>query len=1033
MHVSYRLAVTVILSLLTLFCSLPALSQTEAASISGRVADPQGLAVVGAKVSAINTSTNVATSTQTNGAGFYNLPSLLPGTYRIIVEKEGFAQIVKPDVQLHVQDNAGINFSLQVGSVTQSVTVEGGAPLIRTQDAAVSTVIDRKFVESLPLNGRSFNTLLQLTPGVVIAPSNNLSPGQFSIAGQRSDANNFTVDGVSANFGVVPTSINVRESGTGALQAFSAVGGTSSLVSVEALQEFRIETSSFAPEFGRSPGGQVILTTRSGANEFHGGGYDYFRNDVLDANDWFANQSGKPRAAERHNDFGAYLGGPIVRDNTFFFLSYEGARLRLPQSKSISVPSEYARTQAPAGLAPFLDAYPEPDDRTIVPGVYTSPFTGVWSNTATLNAGSARVDHAFNSRFLVFGRYNDAPSEVTNREQTLSTLSTTTVNTRTLTIGINMHLSTQAFNTIRANYSTQRTATGYSVDSFGGAVSPPSNLLTGTLSAQDNLAYFMLNDVGLYFIGTLARNATRQLSLADDFSLAVSAHQMKYGADFRAIDLQSEPRQHSVGFWGANVQTFLSSNGQVSLMASTASPAQVRSQALSLYAQDNWRVSPRVTLTYGIRWELSPAPSALGATRLASWTNVDNPSQIALAPLGTPTWHTTYGNLAPRLGLTYAISKKRDIVLRAGGGIFYDLGVGSSVVGFFPNLVSVPAGTVQLPIADTTPYLPLISLQPPYPAGITYGFSPDLKLPRSYQWNVAIERSFSGNQVFSATYVGQVGRDLLRQEALYQPNPNFLGGLVLTVNSARSNYNALQLQYRRPLSARLQVLMNYTWSHSLDNASSDAVVGLSDTVISAENDHASSDFDIRHSFSGAIAYDIPSLARSGLLAQLTKDWSVNTVIVARNGFPFNAVNFFTSPDPSGSALARPDRVPGEPVWTSNSAAPGGKVLNANAFSTPSTVRQGTEGRNDICGFGLTQVDLSIARKFPITEHLKLQFRVDAFNAFNHPNFTNPLGYFQFGSPYLQSYQMLNQGLGGLNPLFQEGGPRSLQLSLRLMF
>ena len=206
-------------------------------------------------------------------------------------------------------------------------------PLVNTESGSVSTVIDHRFVENLPLNGRSFNALLQLTPGVVIAATSTYNQGQFSIAGQRTSANNFLIDGVSANFGVSAQS-SVGTSG-GATQAFSALGGTSSLVSVEDLEEFRVETSSFAPEFGRSPGGQVILTTRSGTNDFHGGVYEYFRNDVLDANDWFATQAGQPRAAERHNDFGGFLGGPIQKDKTFVFVSYEGARLRQPETRIV--------------------------------------------------------------------------------------------------------------------------------------------------------------------------------------------------------------------------------------------------------------------------------------------------------------------------------------------------------------------------------------------------------------------------------------------------------------------------------------------------------------------------------------------------------------------------------------------------------------------------------------------------------------------------------------------------------------------------
>jgi hypothetical protein len=1027
-----------------LILTTPSFAQTETATVSGRVTDSQEQVVPGVQIQLVNVDTNIVSTTKTNSEGLYVIPNLHPGPYRILVVKDGFKEIVKTGLVLHVQDVVAENFSLRLGSVSESVTVTASGVNMNTTDAAVSTVIDRNFVQSLPLNGRSFNTLLQLTPGVVIAKgANALSPGQFSIAGQRTDANNFSVDGVSANFGVNGNN-GTGASGTGTAQAFSAIGGTSSLVSVEALQEFRVETSSFSPEFGRSPGGQVILTTRAGTNDFHGGMYEYFRNSVLDANDWFANQSGQPRAAERHNDFGAFLGGPIWTDKTFFFVSYEGARLRLPQSGVILVPSEWARTvAAPAAIAPYLNAYPQPDERTVTPGVYTGQFTGVWSNPATLNAGSVRIDHTFNSRFSIFGRYNEAPSEFSQRNNSLSSITSGPVNTRTATLGFNAFLTARMSNTFRANYSRQYAAGIDSVDSFGGAVPPPLNRLLGSLSPQNSVASFFAFDIAdQYEIGPLARNTSKQINFVDDFSSVVAAHQMKYGVDYRIIELDAEPRQHAVFYQTLSVQSFVSSGGQIFNMSTgTLASARLRTQSLSLYAQDAWKISPRLSLTYGIRWELAPAPAALGATTLASWTNVDTPSQIALAPFGTPVWGTTYGNFAPRIGLAYALTGSGDFVLRVGGGLFYDLGVGpvGTLASTFPNSVLRSNRNTQLPV-DPTPFLPVISTTPPY--GVVQAFAPNLKLPRSYQWNLALEKSFGGKQVISATYVGQAGRDLLRQEGFFRPNPNFSSTFSLNLNDAWSNYHALQVQFRRPLSARLQALLNYTWSHSLDNASSDVVTGLSNTVISAANDYASSNFDVRQSFSGALTFAVPAAAPSGLFAQLTRDWSIDTVIVARSGFPFNAIVFGTSP--AGFAVTtRPDLVPGQPFWVAQPSAPGGKMLNSamdpitgaftGAFLPPSTVRQGTEGRNDIRGFGLTQVDLSISRRFPITEHLNLQFRADAFNVFNHPNFANPSGDFASGTTELQAASMLNQGLGGLNPLFQEGGPRSLQLSLRLVF
>jgi hypothetical protein len=1011
---------------------LAAVGQSPDGNINGLVLDPTNRVIAGAEIIAVNDLTNVQFTTKTNDEGVYVIPNLPPGSYRLQVSKVGFKTIIKPDIVLNVQDALSINFTLPIGALLETVTVQGGGPLVNTVGASVSTVIDQNFVAALPLNGRSFNTLLQLTPGVVLPPAVDSSSGQFSVAGQRTDANNFTVDGVSANFGVPPVT-TISEAGTGGAQAFSVLGGTSSLVSVEALQEFRVETSSFAPQFGRSPGGQVILVTRSGTHNFHGGIYEYFRNDVLDANDWFANNTGQPRAPERHNDFGGFLGGPLWRNRTFFFLSYEGARLRVPQTRSIEVPSVYARTLAPPALAPYLAAYPQPNGPSATATAYTAPFTGGYSGMALLDAGSIRVDHKINQRFSIFGRFNDAPSSSAGRSQGLSFLDQFTVNTKTVTAGVDMSLSNRVVNALRANYSTQFSSNIRSFDSFGGAVPLDPALLLGSLPSANVVVAFFTYDLQVLQAGPRGRNRTQQINVVDDLSVNSALHQFRFGGDYRGIFLRVNSSQYNAVFSARSLQDFLAT-GVANLSISTLAGGRLLAQAVSAYAQDTWKITPRLTLTYGLRWELSPAPSPLGTTALASWTHVNDPAGLRPAPAGRPIWNTTFSNFAPRVGVAYSLDEKGDFVLRAGAGIFYDLGVGSSASAFssFPNLASQYFSGVPLPVTDLTSYLPAISLQPPY-TGTIYGFAPDLKLPRSYQWNAAVEKSFGNVQSVSATFVGQAGRRLLRQDALFQPNQNFTGEFLLTQNSAWSNYDALQLQYRRRLASGLQTTLNYSWSHSLDNASNDVVAGLSGTVISAANDYSSSSFDARHSLSGAITYAVPGQSRYRMLAPLTNGWSIDAVIVARSGFPFNAQIYSESPDPGSYAVIRPDRISEQSFWTRNAQAPGGKILNVNAFSIPNTVRQGTEGRNDIPGFGLTQLDLSLGHKFSIGKRLNLQFRADAFNVFNHPNFINPQALPEFGAFYMQSQSMLNQQLGGLNPLFQEGGPRSLQLSLKLTF
>ncbi|MGB2637940.1 MAG: TonB-dependent receptor, partial [Candidatus Acidiferrum sp.] len=694
-----RQIIVVVFIIVLFICAAHA--QAPNGTISGTVFDPAGKVVAGAEVTVANDATRVQSFTKTNSDGVYVLPNLPPGSYRLQVAKLGFKTLIKPDITLNVQDALAINFTLPIGSVAETVTVQGGAPLINTESGSVSTVIDRNFVESLPLNGRSFNTLLQLTPGVVLAPSSSSNQGQFSIAGQRTSSNNFLVDGVSANFGVSPF-VGLGTSGTGGAQAFSALGGTSSLVSVEALQEFRIETSSFAPEFGRSPGGQVILTTRSGTNDFHGAVYEYFRNNVLDANDWFANQAGQPRAPERHNDFGGFLGGPIQSDKTFFFISYEGARLRQPNTEVVEVPSEYARTTASSEVAPFLNAYPQPNDQTVVPGVYTGTFTGNFSNPATLNAGSIRLDHTFNSRVSVFGRYNEAPSETIQRTESLNELDTTEVRTRTLTIGATFVLNSRMSNNLRGNYSTQSASLLSNLDSFGGEVPPSASILApGLANPGDSLLAFQTFDTGFYETGRVANNQSTQLNLADDLTIARGVHQLMFGGDYRAIFLDLRPYQSVLNYEVNSVPSLLSTGQALAVVGDSAKPSSLLSQSTSLYGQDTWKVRPRLTLTYGLRWELSPAPSSRGNTTLGSWTNVGNPSELALAPFGTPLWKTKYTSVAPRIGLAYRLTEKGDFVLRAGSGVFYDLGsdaVGESLGFNFPNFATMSTLNVSLPL-----------------------------------------------------------------------------------------------------------------------------------------------------------------------------------------------------------------------------------------------------------------------------------------------------------------------------------------------
>jgi hypothetical protein len=1025
------------LLILSLLCLAPAFAQSPNATINGIVLDPSGAAIAGAQVVVVNDATGVQYTTKTNGEGIYVVPNLSPGPYHLQVSNSGFKTIIKPDIVIHVQDALAINFTLPIGAASEVVTVQGGTPLINTQDAAVSTVIDRQFVENLPLNGRSFNTLLQLTPGVVIVPSNaDAAPGQFSINGQRTDANSFQVDGVSANFG---SGKKAQEQLGGGAQAFNALGGTSSLVSVDALQEFRIVTSTFAPEYGRTPGGQVNIVTRSGTNALHGDAFDYFRNDVLDANDWFINRAGKPRPPERQNDFGGVLGGPIFRDKTFFFFSYEGLRLRQPQGAVNQVPTVALRNSAVPAAQPILNAFPLPDDKN-APG-NLAPFTASFSNKAEMDAASIRMDQNMGRGLRLFGRYNWSPSQTSGPiPVAVQIVDGLNLDTTTATLGATAPISSRLTDSFRFNYSRQQENRNVQLDSIGDA--KPLNESTlfppGTSAKGGEAVFATFNGLELA-LGNDSRNLTSQWNIVDDLAFGNGVHQLKFGADYRRFLLDYGGQVFEPIYLSPNIQTF-ASTGTASLFEGFAvKRSKILFPAFSLYAQDQWSIGRRLTLTYGVRWELNPAASGQNGTNLLAWQNTENPAQISLAPVGTPIWNTTYGNFAPRIGVAYKVRSNGDLVVRGGWGIFYDLGTGISslLASAYPTRSSSGflVGPIPLPISDPGVVPPPGSVQSPFGPGAILGFSQGLELPRSYQWNAAVEKSLWGRQSLSATYVGQVGRRLLRQDVLGNPNSNFSGAnFLLTHNGDTSDYHALQVQFRRPMARRVQALLNYTWSHSVDTASLDTQFSVPGTISAVSNDRGSSDFDVRHAFTSALAYDVPGARGSRFLTALGNGWSLQFVASARTGLP---VQVTTSPPGSG-LTTRPDWVSGQPIWLFGSQYPGGRALNPNAFAVPATARQGTLPRNGIAGFGFAQLDTSLTRKFNPTERVGLLFKVDAFNILNHPNFSSfgPFG-LNFSSPpsplFSQASQMVNRGLGGLNALYQMGGPRSLQLSLKLVF
>ena len=1051
----YRVA-AVLAVLLLAWCAPVLRSQSTTASLSGCVTDPSKARIVDAKIVAISAQTAIHYKTTTNASGEYYFPNLAPDTYRIEVEKSGFKKVIRPDLIFHVQDTLDIDFEMTVGSALESVIVKGGAPLVNTESATVSTVVDREFAENLPLNGRSFQTLIMLTPGVVVAQTAFDDQGQFSVNGQRADANYFTVDGVSANFGVTGY-FPLVQTAQGALPALSVAGGTNSLVSVDALQEFRVQSSSFAPEFGRTPGGQISILTRSGTNAFHGTLFEYFRNDVLDANDWFngySNNPPLPKAEERQNDFGGVFGGPIIKDKTFFFFSYEGLRLRQPATQETAVPDNAARQEAPPSMQPFLNAYPVQNGAEL--GSNLAQYNASYSDPSSLNAYSIRIDQVINSKVTFFSRYNYSPSDFFQRgpyfssEPVLSMQELVSSSVHTFTLGFNQLITPRITNEVRANYSNDRVGTTYILDNFGGAVPLPDSLLYPPGYSSANGAFTLsLPGPGNYQQGKNATDEQRQINLIDNLSLIEGNHALKFGIDYRWLSPFSSPYAYNqlAIFSGLTCTTPPCPGYAISGISEIAAVFAYQSNTLllhnfSAYGQDTWKIAPRLTMTYGLRWDVNPP---LKGTNLANQpftvTGLNDPATIALAPRGTSLYQTTYGNVAPRIGLVYQLSGSPNwaTVLRGGFGIFYDLGSGSlgGVAADFPYSAVNVIASAPLPLTGANATPPIITTS--LPVGTINVADPHLRLPRTYEWNGAFEQSLGKSQSFSLTYVGAVGRDLLRVTNLVNPNANF-GFVGVTDNSANSNYNAMQIKFERRLSQGLQAVASYTWSHSIDIASTDAFANYLNTpslVANPNIDRGSSDFDIRHALTAGLTYNLPSPGWNSAAHAALGGWAVDGFIFARSAPPVDLIGGLVYQD--GIALyPRPDVVPGAPLELYGPQYPGGKILNGAAFAEPPTGQQGDFGRNALRGFGASQADIAVQRQFHLSERMQLRFRGEFFNLFNHPNFGPPDNnitdaLFGYSTATLASSLGSGGPNGGLDPLYQIGGPRSIQLALKLVF
>jgi hypothetical protein len=993
-------------AVLGLLCCLfsGALSHAQGVSyVFGRVIDPSNAIVPGASITVVNQDSGFRRVTETGPDGTFAVSSLQGGLYKVMVRKEGFVGMVRFDVKIGALQPARADFKLTVGAVQETITVEGEPVRLGVDDSAIGVRVLHDDIRRMP-NGRGVLGLLELSPGTNVTPATRGESGQFTANGQRPNANYFTVDGASANTGVTAGGLPAQATG-GVLPAMSAFGSLDSLLPLEAIDEFRVETSTMAGSLGRLPGASVALHSRSGSNQVHGSVTYRIRHEITAANDWFANYSGEGRAPLRLHDVAPSIGGPIRRDHTFFFLSFQHMALRGPYVSRQPVPSMETRESSPDWVRPALDLFPVPNGASLGGGL--ASWYGRNIRPSQLDSGMARIDHALTSRATLFARYNDSPS---SNQFGATQVNRLDLRFRSLTMGLNLRPTARITADLRVNESqseAQSTWSRFGQSAPGCDLAPLTSYLFPNASPCNSLVRFLIGGVGQVVNGREGDRRQRQFQVVESTAATLGAHSVRFGADYRRI---VPIRRDAAGVLSAiaDDMTALSDKKNLWLGSSEAVDASTEVSELSVWLQDTWQISRRLTVTGGLRWEYNPSPDPAGSPYFF------NPGSGTFVDEHRTLWPVVYTNLAPRIGAAWRITRSGNTVLRGGGGLFYDssLSIATDLINSGPlNITRFLSGRAGL-----------------FSSILSYGFEPELRLPRLGQWNVTLDRALGRTGAISIGYVGSKGERLIRREIGGAGN-TATAIFAVTTNHGMSAYEGLQVQYVRRVSQGLQALVSYTWSHSLDNDSSDSALVWAGPGAAAERDHASSDFDLRHTLTAALTYELP---------RRFKGWAIDGMLRARSGFP---VTILMNEQYEGIPLAnafRPDRLPGERLWIDDPGSPGGRRINPAAFAAPAPGLQGSLGRNSLTGFGMSQLDLAVRRDWRWKDRGTIELRLEAFNALNQANFADPVRY--LNSPVFgQSNSMLNLMLGsgspasGLAPVLQSGGARNLQATFRLRF
>ena len=1075
-----------------LLLRMPALGQETSADVLGTVSDPSGAVVPGATVKLTNLGTQITQASTSNSVGDYLFTLLTPGKYSLSVTAPGFKTVVIPAIMLAAGDRNRENAVLASGTASDTVTVTADVSLLQRETSSLTSVVTEQPVQDLPLNGRNVINLVQIQPGVNAGSPDAISSGQrpddrrltstISANGQSDLYNNQLIDGMDNN---------EREQGVIGVRPSS-----------DAIAEVKVDTNNFAAEIGRDAGAVVNVITKSGTNRFHGSAYEFFRNDVFDARDFFAKQGEVAKPAYHQNQFGGSIGGPIQKDKTFFFADAEDNRVIQGQSSGeLTVPTLYEQQNpgdftdiggpyippfliSPIGLS-YFKLFPAPN----IPGAIFQNYESVTNRTQYAFTADGRIDHHFNNGDQIYARYSynnintflpgpfpkvneagltinpggnvlayDGPSLQKAQGFILDYIHSFTPN---VLLDLKTGYTRLDFHTTTLNAGQNvDTAFGIPNGNFpnlpGTSGLTPTDFLVGGYAILGDSPYLPINDINNVFQYQAALTYTH------------GKHSLKFGGQLIRRQLNYFQSSYPLGVFlyagilGNPVADMLAGYNIGYERANTLIEQGFRMWEPNAYAEDDWRVTPNLTINLGVRYDLfTPITEAHGR-----YANFDYPTLTLITGSQDPNIgiHSAKKNIAPRIGFSQSIGAST--VLRGGYGISY-----------YPTQSNLSIELANPPYSYQSECIGVACIGSPLPIPVppsttdlsgSLSYAPsNLNTSTLQMYNLAVQHDFRGN-VLTVAYVGELARHVMTEPVVNLPTPNgpyptaspapppaLLTAIALPnvgqvqgfLPNASSNYNALQLIFERRLTHGLAFNTNYTWAHGLTNGLGGSSPNAGQFLLPSNPsyDYGNSSSDVRQRWATSLTYDLPfGKSSHGATAVLLKGWSVNLIDYWQTGLPFTVVDSVENPyglaqiNLPNIQTDRPD-VTGAPLYPSHKTLT--EFFNIAAFTPQRAGTAGNEHYDQLYGPHQRRADVSLFKSFELPHAIAVQFRAEAYNITNTPNFLPP------GAAISAFAQPINPlvgpvpgdtptnagGFGTITQTTPNANPRQFQFALKILF